>query len=82
LDEIVELAHATHSRMIDPYIDRFHADVCAHCANRETRHCPCPLDALLFLAIEAIDTVDARHGGSEPLELPAFDDWEPLIAQA
>jgi hypothetical protein len=82
LAEIVELAHTTHSRMIDPYIERFHADICAHCANRETPHCPCPLDPLLLLAIEAIDTVDERHSPGKPLELPYFDEWEPLIAQA
>ncbi len=60
LEEIVELAHATRSRIIDPYIERFHEDVCSHCANRTTRHCPCPLDPLLTLAIQAVETVDER----------------------
>jgi hypothetical protein len=82
LAEIVELAHNTRSRVIDPYIDRFHADVCSHCANRETRHCPCPLDPLLLLAIQAIETVDDRHGRQSASGLAALDDWEPLIAQA
>jgi hypothetical protein len=44
LAEIVELAHATRSRVMDPYIERFHCDICAHCANRDTPQCPCPLD--------------------------------------
>jgi hypothetical protein len=76
LQEIVELAHATHSRTIDPYIERFHEDICAHCASRDTHHCPCPLDPLLLLAIEAIDTVDERHGYGELLALPTFDEWK------
>jgi hypothetical protein len=63
LAEVVAVAHAVRSRSMDPYIDRFHSDVCTHCANRDTSQCPCPLDTLLLLAIEAIDAVDERHGG-------------------
>ena len=62
LPEIVEVAHAARSRVMDPYIERFHSEVCPMCAVRPTRHCPCPLDPLLLLAIEAIETVDERHG--------------------
>ena len=67
LAEIVQVAHAARSRAIDPYIDRFHCDVCAHCATRETSQCPCPLDPLLLLAIEAIEAVDERHGLAAPV---------------
>ena len=66
LAEIVQVAHAARSRAIDPYIDHFHNDVCSHCANRETNQCPCPLDPLLLLAIEAIETVDERRGPMTP----------------
>ena len=62
LAEIVELTHRTRSRAMDPYIDHFHNEVCSHCANRTTDQCPCPLDPLLLLAIEAIETVDQRRG--------------------
>ena len=82
LADIVALAHRTRSYEIDPYIERFHNDVCAHCANRESRHCPCPLDPLLMLAIEAIDTVDERYEGAELRCAVTPDEWEPLIAQA
>ena len=64
LAEIVDVAHAVRSRAMDPYIERFHDEVCSHCVNRETRNCPCALDALLLLAIEAIDTVDERDPSS------------------
>jgi len=62
LSQIIDVAHATRSRAMDVYIERFHGDVCPHCVNRESPQCPCPLDALLLLAIEAIDAVDERHG--------------------
>ena len=60
LAEIVELTHAAHSEAMDPYIDLLHDDVCANCANRPTAHCPCPLEYLLQLAVQAIEVVDAQ----------------------
>jgi hypothetical protein len=61
LAEIADVAHAASSRAMDPYIEHFHGDVCAHCAARDSRQCPCPLNSLLLLAIEAVETVDERH---------------------
>ena len=61
LPAIVDVCHAAKSKSMEPYIERFHSDVCSHCANRPTRQCPCPLDYLLLLAVEAIETVDQRH---------------------
>ena len=54
---------------MDPYIERFHSDVCSHCANKTTSQCPCPLDYLLLLAIQAIDDVDQRRAerGESPI---------------
>lgn len=65
LGEIVDLVHGTDSRSIDPYIEHLHDDVCAFCANRVTKDCPCVLDYLLPLVVEAIETVDARHAPAE-----------------
>jgi hypothetical protein len=64
LRELVDSVHQGHSQWIDPYIERFHQGVCAHCINRETPQCPCALDYLLELAVEAIEEVDARHSGN------------------
>ena len=61
LRELVDSVRKEQSNWIDPYIERFHDDVCAHCVNRETPQCPCALDYLLELAVEAIETVDARR---------------------
>jgi len=61
LRELVNAVHKEHSNWMGPYIDRFHEDVCAHCANRPTDQCPCALEYLLELAVEAIETVEERR---------------------
>jgi hypothetical protein len=61
LAEIIEVCHRANGASIDPYIERFHDDVCSHCTNRPTSQCPCPLDYLLILAVQAIETVDQRR---------------------
>lgn len=66
LPEIVELAHRVRSGRVDPYVERFHADVCSHCANQPTQQCPCPLDYLISLAIQAIEMVDERRAAEAP----------------
>ena len=65
LSEIVEVCHAARGKAIDPYIERFHEEVCSHCANQPTYQCPCPLDYLLVLAMEAIEAVDRRNAEQE-----------------
>jgi len=64
LDKVVEVAHSARSAAIDPYIERLHDDVCATCANRTTSQCPCPLDYLLLLAVQAVESVDQRRAAA------------------
>ena len=61
LPQLVDAVHGVHSLTIDPYIDQFHDEVCTHCPNRPTNQCPCPLEYLLTLAVQAIETVDQRQ---------------------
>ena len=61
LARLVDAVHGVHSQAMDPYIDRFHDEVCTHCPVRVTDQCPCPLDALLLLAVQAIEDVDQRR---------------------
>ena len=61
LSELIEVCHKVDSARIDPYIDAFHDEICTNCVNRPTKHCPCALDYLLPLAVEAIETVDVRR---------------------
>jgi hypothetical protein len=70
LEGLVGAVRRVHARMMDPYIERFHDDVCTHCSNRPTNQCPCPLDYLLSLAIEAIESVDERHAAASLIQPP------------
>ncbi len=61
LPRLIEAVQQQQSASMDPYIQHFHDEVCAHCENRPTNQCPCPLEHLLLLAVEAIETVDERR---------------------
>jgi len=63
LADVIEVCHAARGKTMEPYITRFHEDVCSHCANSTTLQCPCPLDYLLLLAVEAVEAVDERKTG-------------------
>ena len=65
LRQLVDAVHKEHSNSMEPYINRFHEDVCVHCENRTTDQCPCALEYLLELAVEAIETVDERRCSTE-----------------
>lgn len=62
LRQLVEAVHLERSNAMDSYIRHLHEDVCDHCENRVTNQCPCPLEYLVELAVEAIETVDDRRG--------------------
>ena len=64
LRQLVDAVHQVQSGRIDPYAERFHDDVCAQCVNLDTTSCPCVLDYLLELAVEAIEDVDSRFSGN------------------
>ena len=61
LGPLVDAVHRVQSNVIDPFIEQFHNDVCTHCPNQPTSQCPCPLDYLLTLAVQAIEEVDQRR---------------------
>jgi hypothetical protein len=61
LQSLVKAVRSAHSTSMDSYIAVFHDDVCTRCTNRTTSQCPCPLDYLLLLAVEAIETVNERQ---------------------
>lgn len=61
LPEIVEICRSTDSSLMDPYIQALHDKICATCSNREQPSCPCPLDYLLQLVVEAVERVNRRR---------------------
>ena len=61
VQELVDICRQTNSRCIDPYIQKLHETVCETCESKDSPSCPCPLDYLMLLAVEAVENVQSRH---------------------
>jgi hypothetical protein len=70
--QLVGLCRETVSSQMDPYIEELHDKICTTCPNKDQPSCPCPLDYLLKLAVDAIETVERRRaaGGVVSCEPP------------
>jgi hypothetical protein len=68
--ELVEICRSINSSQMEPYIERLHDEICSECKYRTAPTCPCPLDYLLKLAVEAVERVEqrrtARQSGPDP----------------
>jgi len=67
MPEIITAIRERHSDAIAPYLEHNRAAVCTHCKFLHSSICPCPMDSLAVLLVEAVEAVDARHA---PEELP------------
>jgi hypothetical protein len=61
LPDFVKAVHEVDSRFIAPYQEHNRCAICAGCEHQGASCCPCPMDYLLVLAVQAIETVDERH---------------------
>ena len=61
LSELIECVRAVNSPFMAPYLDHNREHICAHCALHYSDICPCPMDYLGVLLVEAIEAVDERH---------------------
>jgi hypothetical protein len=61
LEALVNLCRTTESTLMEPYVARLHEEICPTCDLRDKPACPCPLDYLLQLAIEAVEKVERRR---------------------
>jgi hypothetical protein len=78
LPRLVEAVREVHSELIEPYLDNNRKKICESCAFLHTGHCPCPMDSLAVLVVEAIETVDARSVRPPPeVARPADEPREP-----
>jgi hypothetical protein len=79
LPQLVESVRAVHSDLIAPYLDTNRREVCEHCPYLHNADCcPCPMDSLAVLVVEAIEAVDRRrqrrgHGPEVIATLPGHD---------
>ena len=64
---LVQMCRATDSALIDPYIEKLHDTICSDCEYKDKPACPCPLDYLLQLAVEAVEKVDSRRAANRSI---------------
>ena len=58
--KLVQICRTTDNVLMDPYIEKLHEQICEDCAFKDEPTCPCPLEYLLQLAVEAVESVERR----------------------
>ncbi len=71
LPQLIESIHQVHSSRIGPYLDHNRQEICEHCAFLHSSICPCPMDYLAVLVVQAVETVDERRRQRGEEILPA-----------
>jgi hypothetical protein len=81
LPRLVEAVREVHSEFMGPYLDSTHGKVCASCPFLHSEFCPCPMDQLTLLVVQAIEAVDERHPERAPAAAarPALPAVEPGV---
>jgi hypothetical protein len=81
LPNLIDAVHEVHSGLIEPYLDNDRQKICTTCSYlHHCDFCPCPMDSLVVLVVEAIEAVDERHRGERgkfPLTVGLFDPDPP-----
>ena len=65
LPQLVEAIHEVYSDHIGPYLDHNRCKICQHCTLLHGSNCPCPMDYLAVLLVQAVETVDERRARRE-----------------
>ncbi len=60
-EQFVTAVHDIQSPFIGPYLDHDRSVICCDCEQQGGSECPCPMDYLAVLGVQAIETVDQRH---------------------
>jgi hypothetical protein len=63
LPELIESIHQVHSMLVRPYVEQNRTEICSGCAFLHSSACPCPMDSLSMLVVEAVEAVDRRRQG-------------------
>jgi hypothetical protein len=61
LPQIIHAIRARRSDLIAPYLENNRQRVCEACAFHHSSICPCPMDYLAVLLVQAVETVDDRR---------------------
>lgn len=60
LPELIDAIHRCNSPYIGPYLAETHETICERCAYHGGDQCPCPMDTLALLLVEAVEEVDRQ----------------------
>jgi hypothetical protein len=61
LESLIDSIHAVRSDRIAPYLEHNRHEICEHCAFLHSSICPCPMDYLSVLVVDAVEEVDHRR---------------------
>jgi hypothetical protein len=61
LPELIDAIHLVKSGLIETYLSKNRQQVCDHCTRQHSDTCPCPMDYLAVLLVEAVEAVDRRR---------------------
>ncbi len=61
LPELIDSIHQVRSGLVEPYVARNRLTICQRCSELHGSGCPCPMDYLAVLLVQAVEAVDERH---------------------
>lgn len=61
LPALIDAIHEVHSEWIETYLETNRRRICEGCCLLHTSNCPCPMDYLAVLVVQAVETVDHRR---------------------
>jgi hypothetical protein len=75
LPELIRSIHEVKSPRIAPYLEHDRQEICTNCALLHGSTCPCPMDLLSVLLVQAVETVDQRRAEREAIREGCGDTW-------
>jgi len=78
LPELVDSIHEVHSNRIQRYLNHNRQEICGKCAFLHSSFCPCPMDYLAVLVVQAVETVDERRDQRAEQALEKRDSYEDV----
>jgi len=82
LVDLVDSIHEVHSTRIQRYLNHNREEICGKCALLHSSCCPCPMDYLAVLVVQAVETVDERREQRADQNLEKSADHEDVDLEA
>ncbi len=70
LDKLIESIHEVSSPFLEPYQEHDRREICEKCIFLHSSICPCPMDYLAALVVQAVEAVDERHRRDQESPVP------------